>query len=175
MWIGTMLVAAGALTGSALVLGLGGVSCAAGVASWMAFIVVCFVRRGARIPDATAILIATAHVSLIASAVLGIVLLFVDDARLTTAYGMSALVGWLTVFITGATTRIVPMLLRSRPGAAAPAPSRWRFVPVLAIAPAALMLTVGAALGRADIVIAAAWLQAAGAMTLVVSHAARRP
>jgi hypothetical protein len=170
---GSMVVAAGSITGSAIILRLGAASLAAGVVSWIAFIAVCFWRRGTRLPDGTAVLIAVANLSLLTAAALGIAILFLDNAQLTMAYGISALFGWLTMFITGATTRIVPMLLRSRPGARAVAPSRLRLLPVAAVASAAAVLVAGAASGNLPVVRAGAWLQAAGAVLMVLTHALR--
>lgn len=176
---GAALVAAGALLSVPLLTAVGAASFAVGIIAWLTFVGVCFVRRGTRAWDNPLALIAAAHVSLAGALVGGLTFLFSGDAGVATAYVMCGLLGWLGLFITGAASRIIPMVLRAarmRAGAAAPASespalARLTRIAVASLIVAALALPAATVAGSVVAVRAAAIVQVAGVVLLLTHHA----
>jgi hypothetical protein len=175
---GALLVATGALLDVAVVRALGAASFAVGVTAWLGFVAACFVRRGRRPLDNPVALLATAHILLAAALVAGLSLLFVNNARVATAYIACGLVGWLTLFMIGAQSRIVPMILRTRPGSAArpqvKPPRSVKVIATTAVAAliiAAVSLPAGVLTGSRAAVQGAAFVQAFAVVLLLAQHA----
>ena len=90
---------------------VGGLAMAAGILLYLAVVPLYF-RRAVRRPGPGLTLAAGAHAFLLAAVVLGMVLLLTPAAgpRITAAYGVAGLLGWLTLFVAGVYHRILPFL-----------------------------------------------------------------
>ena len=176
---GAVVVAGGSLVGVFPLEAIGALAMAAGVAAWLAFTIQCFRHRARRTLDRALVFVAFAHLFLAAACLTGLSLLWMNNTNLATAYVALALLGWLSLFITGVASRILPMLLLARKvRTSVPArPASAQFVPQQLARAAAVALVLGAAVlppaivsGREAFVRLGALIIVAAVALLVVQH-----
>ena len=108
---GVILLSAGALLGWNEALLAGGLAAAAGLSLYLGLVPLYF-RRGRRSPGPGISLAGAAHLFLLGAVILGLLLLLSPAAepRVTAAYGLLGIVGWLSLFIAGVLHRVLPFL-----------------------------------------------------------------
>lgn len=177
--LGLLLFGAGELGGVAVFVTGGGALMSAAVALYLYQAWTYFRRRVRRVLDPGLALAALAHVFLLLALLTGVALLAVPGAaaRLSAAYGVLALLGWLSLLVAGIYQKILPFLTwlhrfgprvgeAGLPKVADLSVPAWGWASLGLLGVGTLALAAGTALGSEPVTRAGAALLAAGALVL---------